>query len=89
MSFKRIPLLILVLALLLSTTTLIFAQDDPAPLLDMLALVPDQPHNNLYFTDYAAIAAAYPQARIPVDTAEYQALVWRCHPLAFMATSTV
>ncbi len=71
MSFKRIPLLILVLALLLmSTTTLIVAQDDPAPLLDALALVPDESHGELYFVDIAAIEEAYPPAHRPIDWEE-------------------
>ncbi len=83
MSFKRIPLLIFALALLLSTTLLIVAQDDPVPLLDALALVPDEPHGELYFVDFAAIEQAYPAAQRPANWAAFEsgdnlsAAVWR------------
>ncbi len=83
MSFKRIPLLIFALALLLSTTSLIVAQDDPVPLLDALALVPDEPHGELYFVDFAAIEQAYPAAQRPANWAAFEsgdnlsAAVWR------------
>lgn len=75
MKFAHSIVVCLLLITLTSVTSFAAAQENGSPLLDMLSLVPDQPHDNLYFIDYAAIAAAYPPARIPVDTAEYQTIV--------------
>ncbi len=72
MNLQRFTGLLLVLALLLSTT-LIVAQDESSPLLEALALVPDDPPGDLYFVDFAAVEQAYPAAQRPVDWADFEA----------------
>lgn len=72
MACKRFAGLLLVLALLLSTTV-ILAQDDSSPLLDALALVPDDPPGDLYFVDFAAVEQAYPAAQRPANWADFEA----------------
>ncbi len=66
----------LCLALIVLGVFSVAAQDQPQPLLTMLARVPDTPtsRSEIFFNDRRAIEAAYPPARMPADWAEFMAL---------------
>lgn len=68
--------LCLCLALIVLGVFSVAAQDQPQPLLAMLARVPDTPtsRSEIFFNDRQAIEAAYPPAQMPIDWAEFTTL---------------
>ncbi|MBE2269926.1 MAG: hypothetical protein IAE80_16940 [Anaerolinea sp.] len=78
---------VLFIVILLASSSLTFAQTTDSPLLDLLALVPDAPHGDLFYADFAAIEQAYPAAQAPANWAEYAA--WRDSSGEDLLASTV
>jgi hypothetical protein len=71
---RRFILLVLLLCVLCSAS-LTTAQANGTPLLELLTLVPDQGLSDFYYTDFSAIAQAYPPARRPADWREYDQMI--------------